>query len=334
MKLLRNAEIRREILIDLAVTAAASAAGAFFSLSAALFALCAGGILTGVHFAFSARRYRRIAALSDTVDRILHGNEAVLFADQREGELAILQSEIEKMMLRLREQNDRLAQEKGKLKDAIADIFHQMRTPLTSMNLIASLLLAEDLSYERRLELTREIRSLLSGMNWLCETLLKISKIDAGVAEFMREPVRVKSLFERAASPLRIPIELRNQELSIECGEETYLGDPEWSVEAIGNLIKNCMEHTPHGGRISLACAENPLYTQITVSDTGSGFDPSDLPHLFDRFYKGKTAGKESFGIGLALARLIVSEQNGTILAENAPEGGARFVIRFYKAVV
>lgn len=334
MKAMRNAEIGRELLIDLILTLLIGALGAFDSAAAALCALGAGLVLTGVHFFFAVRRYRRISALSDTLDSILHGSETVLFSDQREGELAILQSEIEKMTRRLREQSERLAEEKGRLKDAIADIFHQMRTPLTSMNLIASMLFEEELPYERRLSLARELRSLLSQLSWLCETLLKISKIDAGVAEFRQEPVEVKTLFKRAAAPLMIPIELRGQKLVCSCGSERFTGDFDWSVEALGNLIKNCMEHTPPAGTLSLESSENPLYTQITVSDTGSGFDPGDLPHLFDRFYKGKTSGKDSVGIGLALSRMIIAEQNGTIIAENAPWGGARFVIRFYKAVV
>ena len=112
------------------------------------------------------------------------------------------------------------------------------------------------------------------------------------------------------------------------------MGDAEWTAEAIGNLFKNCMEHTPAGGTVTASAAETALYTEITVEDTGEGIDPDDLPHLFERYYKGKNATSESIGIGLALARSIVAAQNGTIAAQNRKDGGARFIVRFYKTVI
>ena len=117
-------------------------------------------------------------------------------------------------------------------------------------------------------------------------------------------------------------------------GDETCTGDLAWSAEALGNVLKNCMEHTPAGGIISVKAEETALYTQITVRDNGPGFVKEDIPHLFERFYRGKNAGADSVGIGLALARMIVAEQGGTVTADNPAEGGARFVIRFYKSVI
>ena len=128
-------------------------------------------------------------------------------------------------------------------------------------------------------------------------------------------------------------MELREQRLVITCGDETFSGDLVWTAEAIGNLLKNCMEHTPVSGSISVTAAETALYTAITVEDTGSGFDPADIPHLFERFYKGSNATEGSYGIGLALARTIITAQNGTIQAMNGAKG-ARFEVRFYKAVI
>ena len=128
-------------------------------------------------------------------------------------------------------------------------------------------------------------------------------------------------------------MELRDQQLIITCGNETFTGDLVWTAEALGNLLKNCMEHTPAGGTISVTAEETALYTAITVEDTGSGFDPADIPHLFERFYKGSNAAEGSYGIGLALARTIITAQNGTIQAMNG-SNGARFEVRFYKTVI
>jgi signal transduction histidine kinase len=114
-------------------------------------------------------------------------------------------------------------------------------------------------------------------------------------------------------------------------GDETYEGDLSWSVEAIGNILKNCMENMQKGGEITIQAEENPIYTEIIISDNGPGIDKEDLPHLFKRFYKGKNASSQSVGIGLALARTIITSQNGTVRAENKSNGGARFTVRFYK---
>lgn len=238
------------------------------------------------------------------------------------------------MTVRLREQTDALAADKVRLTDAIADISHQLRTPLTSMNLTVSLLSEDGLSDERRLRLTRDLSRSLRRIDWLIDALLKISKIDAGTVEFRSERVSVAELIRRAAAPLMIPMELRGQELGIHADSEEYTGDMQWSVEAIGNILKNCVEHTPEGGSIEISAAENALFTEIVISDSGAGFEPGDIPHLFERFYRGKNADAASVGIGLALARTVIAAQNGTVAASNGKNGGAQFTVRFYKNIV
>jgi signal transduction histidine kinase len=139
-------------------------------------------------------------------------------------------------------------------------------------------------------------------------------------------------LVEKAASPLEIPMDLKSQQLAVSMeGSESFTGDLAWSVEALGNILKNCMEHTPEGGRINVYCSENALFTEIKVSDTGEGIAQEDLPYLFERFYKGRNASSESIGIGLALSRMIITSQGGTVKAENLNDGGSLFTIRFYK---
>ena len=130
-------------------------------------------------------------------------------------------------------------------------------------------------------------------------------------------------------------MELREQTLAIDSSSPSsatpqFLGDYSWSMEAILNILKNCMEHTPAGGSIHVSFSQNAIFTEIIIEDNGPGFDAEDLPHLFERFYKGKNASEQSVGIGLALARMIVTRQNGTLKAENRSEGGARFILKFY----
>ena len=351
-KVLKNPEVKREFIIYLAVSAFAALCSYGLSVAAAyrssiralvvhivgpVAAVCVfalGIIFSALHLYFSSVRYKKIAGLSDSIDGILHGTENVLIAGSEEGELSVLVSEVQKMTVRLKEQTDLLRADKIRLTDAIADIFHQIRTPLTSMNLVVTLMRDEDMSYERRVQLTRELKKQLERVQWLIESLLKLSKIDAGTAVFESKEVSVKKLVEKAAEPFLIPMELRAQEFKVTAGNESFTGDLQWSVEAISNLIKNAMEHTPEGGTISVTALETSLFTEISVEDSGEGFFSEDIPHLFERFYKGKNAGEGSIGIGLALSRAIITAQNGTIKADNAPSGGARFTVRFYKNVV
>lgn len=334
MSVFNDPDMRRGILVHVIAGAVLTALCAVFGIAAAIAAVTVSVVFTVIYVIMTAIRYREIARLSRSIDRILHGRDDILFADSREGELSILASEITKMTVRLREQADALAADKLRLTDAIADISHQLCTPLTSMNLTVSLLSEEGLSDERRQRLTRDLSRSLRRIDWLIDALLKISKIDAGTVEFKTERVSVKELLQRAVAPLMIPIELRGQELVIRADNESYTGDMQWSIEAIGNIIKNCVEHTPEGGRIEISASETALYTAITVSDSGDGFASEDIPHLFERFYRGKNAEASSVGIGLALARTVITAQNGTVTASNGANGGAVFAIRFYKTVV
>ena len=329
----RNPEIKKSLLCYLLLTLALSIGAFFISVPCGIYVLCACLLFVAIYLFIMHKRYKRIAQLSERIDRILHGESDISFDAYTEGELGVLQSEIAKMTVRLREQQQSLIKDKVYLADSIADISHQIRTPLTSINLIVDFLSQPDLDEQRRTELVHELEMLLSRIDWLIVALLKISKLDAGTAHFQAEQVALEDLVAKAVSPVLIPIELKNQTLEISA-EGSFVGDLSWTSEALGNIVKNCMEHTPEGGRIEIIAKETPLYAEITVSDSGSGIDQDDLPHVFERFYKGKNSSGNSFGIGLALARMIVTSQNGTLKAENKPEGGAVFTMRFYKGAV
>lgn len=328
-----NKELRRGALAFLAGAIVFSLAGFFLSALCGWLLLAACAAMFGIYLATEYHRYRRLQKLSQGLDDLLVSGKPMAIREYDEGELSILANQIQKITLRLTEANEAAKADKIYLADSLADISHQLRTPLTAMNLTTTMLRNPDLTVEKRMELTGELRSLLTRTEWLVETLLKLSKLDAGTVKLARDSVRVKSLIARAAKPIAIPMDLRNQQLVINCTEETFTGDLIWTAEAIGNILKNCMEHTPEGGTITITAQETALYTQIEIEDTGAGFDAKDIPHLFERFYKGSNASADSYGIGLALARTVITAQNGTVQAVNG-HSGAIFIIKFYKQVI
>ncbi len=330
MNFLRNKEVRNEYLIATGITIIATIGAFLWDKSFGFFTLVICIALESIHLVNTYKRYKRIRELSSDIDHILHEDVPISFEKYEEGELAILESEVQKMVVRLREQQQHLMDDKIYLADSIADISHQIRTPLTSINLLVSFLSEPDITEEKRHKTIRELYELLSRIDWLITTLLKISKLDAGTIQLKTEAMSMRALIDQSVAPLLIPMELHGQELKIMASGQ-FVGDANWTSEAIGNIVKNCMEHTPEGGCVALTARENTIYREIIIEDTGCGIAPEDLPHIFERFYKGKNSGNKSFGIGLALARGIINNQNGTIKAENKKEGGAKFTIRFYK---
>ena len=333
IKLLKNKEVRRTLFWQVVISAIACAVSFYIDIRAGQITTALSLLLILIYYISTYRRYKRIATLAGDVNKLLHGDNSISLENYSEGELGILHSEIYKMTIRLREQQQKLLNDKVYLADSIADISHQIRTPLTSINLLVQFLSEPNLTDERRQELTHELYGLLSRIDWLITTLLKISKLDAGTVQFKQERVSMTALINKSCAPLLVPIELRGQELAINADGEFY-GDVSWTCEAIGNIVKNCMEHTPEGGKIEIETSNNALYTEILIKDNGTGIAKEDMPHIFERFYKGKDSDDKSFGVGLALSRMIITSQKGTVKAENRKPSGAMFSIRFYKGTV
>lgn len=333
MRLLRNPEIKKALPWLLTISAAATVGAFIWKIYFGIFTLLLCLTFVTAYLLTTYKRYKQIAQLSESINRILHGDNTIDLGGYTEGELGVLRSELYKMTVRLREQQANLQKDKVFLADSIADISHQIRTPLTSINLLVSFLDDPDISEERRKQLLRELNDMLDRIDRLVITLMKISRLDAGTVEFNRAILPLEELIRRSVAPVLVPMELRGQSLKIS-SEGSFEGDAAWTCEALGNMIKNCMEHTPEGGEISIAARETPIYSEIIISDSGEGISPRDLPHIFERFYKGENSSHQSFGIGLALARMIITGQNGTVKAENSPEGGAVFTVRFYKTTV
>lgn len=327
----RNREIRQFTLVFVIISAAVLLAGLAVHPAAAILSVLSAAAYGTAFFVFTKARYRRIMQISDQIDRVLHNADHLYIGDTEEGELSILQSEITKMTLRIREQNAALIREKEHLADSLADIAHQLRTPLTSVNLILSLLENTSDETERR-NLLREMEELLLRMDWLITSLLKLSRLDAGIVTFKKESVEVSSLVTAALRPFLITMELHNLEVRTEIPREIYIqGDFEWLSEAVQNILKNGMESAGDHGRIEIICKDTLLYTELSIHDSGPGFAKEDLPCLFDRYYRGKNSSAAGYGIGLALCRTIITRQGGTVMAKNHPGGGAVFTIRFPK---
>lgn len=329
--MVRNRELVRFLLFGIGIAAAGAAAGYFLPeyayLVCLLFCLAEIAVFTG----YTMRRYRQMEKLSDYLKRIGRGDYSLDIRDNVEGELSILKNEIYKVTTRLREQAEYNVREKYYLADALSDISHQLKTPLTSMMVMTDLLKEEGLSPDKREEFTDTIRAQLIRIEWLVTSLLKLSRLDAGTIVLESRPVPAAEVIGRAAQHLLIPMELKGIEFEVQ-GEEnvTFPGDLSWSAEAFANILKNCMEHTPPGGRIRVMYEENHLYTVISVEDNGEGIAAEDLPHIFERFYKGKNAGADSVGIGLAMAYEILAKEQGKIDVTSKEGEGTRFRVKFY----
>ncbi|MDB2159421.1 sensor histidine kinase [Clostridium butyricum] len=329
--MLRNKEFQKFSILFLLMAAVFAMVGFVINVYAGILSIISSAVFGIVFFMFTKSRYKSIAKISDEIDLVLHNDDHLYITESNEGELSILQSEIRKMTLRIREQNDALKKEKEHLADSLADIAHQLRTPLTSVNLILSLL--ENSNDENELKkFKREAEELLLQMDWLITSLLKISRLDAGIVVFKSEEIDVNKLISTALRPFLISIELHNIDLQIHVEKGIVIhGDSGWLSEALQNIFKNCIESVGDNGRLQITCENNQLFTEIVIHDSGDGFKKEDLPYLFKRFYRGKNTDATGYGIGLALCRMIITRQGGTITAKNHMQGGAVFSIHFPK---
>ncbi|MBM7553313.1 ATP-binding protein [Thalassobacillus pellis] len=334
--MLRNREIQILIALFCFVTVIAAGIGAFiYSASVVVFIFILSALLVVISLLFTALRYREIANLSSYLRKIQSGDYSLDIRDNREGELSILKNDIYKVTLMLSEQGELLQKDKTNLTDAISDISHQLKTPLTSMTVMADLLNDVELDNNKRIEFTRNIQIQLERLEWLVSSLLKLSKIDAGTLLFQQEKVRVADVLQKAMEPVLIPIDVKQLNISITGAEQVYFtGDFNWTVEALLNILKNSVGHTEEKGEINITFSENALFTEITIQDSGKGIPKEDLPYIFKRFYKGKNAGEDSVGIGLAMAHSIITNQNGSIEVFSKEGEGTRFQVKFYKQVI
>ncbi|WP_042144550.1 sensor histidine kinase KdpD [Paucisalibacillus sp. EB02] len=334
--MLRNREIQILLTILIFISLIGFTLAALIdSMFTALIVLSVSILLITCMLLFTKWRYREIEKLSGYLQQIANGDFRLDVRDNYEGELSLLKSNIYKVTKMLSEQGTVLNEDKTKLTNAISDISHQLKTPLTSMMVMADLLRDKQLDDGKRTEFTRNLQIQLERMEWLVSSLLKLSKIDAGTITFKKEKILVPTLIQKAIEPLLVPMDINMQSYSITGDNRTTLiGDFNWTVEALINIIKNCVEHTAECGDIAIHYSENALYTEIIISDNGKGIPKEELPYIFKRFYKGKNASDDSVGIGLAMAYSFIKSQQGDIEVTSEVGVGTTFHIKFYKQVI
>lgn len=293
----------------------------------------AAGFLAGSFLVFLILLWRnkkeatRIHALADYLEQVNTGKGVVLSA-LGEDDFSKLEDEIYKTVTFLYHTKDRAVQEKNDFAENLSNIAHQIKTPITAIHL--SLQMMKENSEGNHIEqVEKQLEKQLRRLTRLEEALLVLARLDAGTLPLKKEEIDVFTVLVLAADNLQELFEDSGVSVEIpEAGEALILADLDWTMEAFMNIMKNCMEHS--NGRIYCSYEKNPLYTEILIWDEGEGFAKEDMPHLFQRFYRGKNADQGGIGIGLALSKEIIERQNGTIRAKNRPEGGALFEIRFY----
>ena len=270
---------------------------------------------------------KRTAVLSGYLDRIMEGQYDTLMQHDTGSEL---EDSIYKAVVLLREEREQAQGAKKNLADNMADLSHQLKTPAASIGLTLSLLKKKAWDEETKQDIIR-MEGQVGHLQHLVGSMLTLSRLDAGVLELEEKEFDLEEMLVDAVQPFVRQMEEKGICFGIQGADGISLsGDFGWCSEAFGNIIKNCVEHTPERGDISIVCRDNPIYAEIVIQDSGRGFDEADLPHLFERFYRGAGFSKDSAGIGLALAKSIIEKENGTVTAENTQTGGAGFYIKFY----
>ncbi len=288
------------------------------------------GFLAGVTLFLLTFLYRnrkeavRIRALADYLEQVNMG-KAVVLSTSGEDDFSKLEDAIYKNVTYLYQTKDAAVQAKNEFAKNLSNIAHQIKTPIAAMSL--SLQMIEQ---EQKIDCVKQLEKQLLRLTHLQEALLVLSRLDAGVLKLQRRETDVFTLLVLAADNLEELSACSGVSVDIpELKEAAVLVDLDWTMEAVMNLMKNCMEHT-RGGSIHCSYEQNTLYTKILIWDDGEGFAKEDIPRLFERFYRGRNAGGDGIGIGLALSKELIERQNGTIRAKNMPGGGACFEIRFY----
>ncbi len=331
--MMKNKEFFIPVIIGVAVTAAVSIITLFMNKTGAIICAALGIILIAVFCFYTNKRYRAISALNNYLSLVCAGDYDLAVEDNTEGELSILQNNLLKVISQLKTQNEIIAADKTYLADSLADISHQLKTPLTSM-LVVSELLENETDAAKRREFTGIINTQCEKMSWLIQTLLKLSKLDADTAEMNIESFSVSDVIENSLAPFMLTMDLKNISVKKSVNEFALSGDKSWTAEALQNIIKNCIEHTADGGRLVISTDETTVFSRIVISDNGCGIAKEDLPHIFERFYHGKNSSSESVGIGLALSKTILNKENASVSVTSEKGSGTQFEIKFYKSVI
>ena len=297
--------------------------------AALLFAACA--LLLWIFMAYQKDRDKDLADITEYIRQINQKNYELDIDTISEDELSILKHEIYKTTVMLKEAADNSEEDRRNLKRSLEDISHQLKTPLTSILVMLDNLMDDpEMDSGTRDEFIRSIRREAVNINFLVQALLKLSKLDAAAIHFMREENSLRDLIDETVRNVSALCDLRNVRIEIDGSDPACIVcDRKWQIEALTNIVKNCVDHSREGEKVQIRYSQNSIYAMIEISDSGEGISPKDLPHIFERFYRGENAAPESIGIGLALSRTIINEDNGTVSVDS-DENGTVFKVRYY----
>lgn len=286
-----------------------------------------------IFYLYDKNKSKKIKEITKMISKINNRQFDIDINDFNEGELSILKNEISKTTTMLRQVADNSVKDKLNLKDSLGDISHQLKTPLTSITImIDNILDNPDMDEKTRKRFLINIKREILNINFLVMSLLKLSKFDANVVRFNKESVYLKDIIKESIKNVSMIKELKNITIKVS-GDDNIklLCDFKWQVESITNILKNSIEHTKEYGIVEVNYSENKLYTRILIKDNGKGIDSDDLPHIFDRFYKGENGSDDSFGIGLSLSKTIIEKEGGSIIVKSTPNIGTIFTIKYLK---
>ncbi len=266
------------------------------------------------------------------IEEINKSNYSLAIDENSEDELSILKNEIYKTTIMLREAAENESLDKLKLKDSLSDISHQLKTPLTSINIMLDNILDDpDMNNTTKTKFLQNIKREITNISSLVEEILKLSKFDANVIKFEKRNVFLREIVKKAITNVEMLAELKNVKINIiTVVDDTLSCDLKWQVEAITNILKNCIEHSKKNSKIDVYINSNKIYKSIVIKDNGEGIDKHDLPHIFERFYKGKNSSKDSVGIGLALSKTIIEKDKGSIIVDSQKDATTIFTIKYY----
>lgn len=286
-------------------------------------------LLSFIIINYLKKQDEKIDKLSNYANQVLLGDYKLMISDNDESSLSILENKIYDMTVMLKEKSENLSEDKDKLEKLLADISHQIKTPLTSLNLLNDLLY-QDLPESKKKEFLDNMQNELKKIEWLVKNLLYLAKLDAKMIEFKTEYIDIRKLINESINEFSVLAEVNNVNITVNCEDKIFVKcDEKWTKEAINNLIKNSIEHLAKNIKINVNT--NYLYTQIEVIDDGEGIKKEDIKNIFKRFYKSKNSKNSSLGLGLAFVKGIVENQNGSIKVKSKENEYTKFIIKLYK---
>ncbi len=296
-----------------------------------VFCLITGILLSAVFLYYCRLRKLETKRLTSYVEAVNNKRYDLYPEENSEDEMSVLKNEIYKTTVTLRESSDNSLRDKQNLKDSLSDISHQLKTPLTSIIIMLDNILDdESMPDDVKLEFINDIRKSTGTISFLVQSILTLSKLDANSITFKQSAENLKKIADTAVKNTEILAEIKGVTVENLSDDITLICDFKWLSEAITNIVKNCIEHTQSGGKVSISAEKTGLCTKVTIEDNGAGISKKDLPHIFERFYKGSNSSNDSTGIGLALAKAIIEKSGGYITADSVQGKGTKFNIRFF----